>query len=206
MSVLLIGDSHAVFLKSHLRAKLGNNLIDGNPISATKTTQWTSKTESLVSQYQPDVVVVCLGTNDEGGSSLTQVQQATERIANACAGAFLLWCLPLTRSTIVKEKGVSQVIQSIVPNTLDPDDLNLPIGTDSDGKHIHATQQGYEIWADAIINYLNGVTLATTTHTDTTTNTLDSPDNANDETQTDTNSSIIGVVAAFLVVDWLFRG
>lgn len=158
MKILLIGDSLAQglgpLLKKHAEAE--GMSFRSMAKESTRIDQWATNpaVDAMLAEYQPDVVFVSLGTNDEymGGAAVKQQTPYLEKLLGKLGadGRRVVWIGPpsLPKPT----NGIVPLISSRVPSGeyYHSDTLTLPRISDK----IHPTSAGYVLWADAFWQWL----------------------------------------------------
>jgi hypothetical protein len=153
--VLHIGDSFALAgfakaIKPHLKA-LGVR-YEVRAETSSYTTTWSGKMERLVADMQPDLVIINLGANEVANVDPPTHAPAVRRIVAAHGGRPCVWVSPPSWR---KDTGITAVIrQNSAPcRYFDSDKLiGQPIPRQSD--HIHPTDQGGAVWAEAFWGWL----------------------------------------------------
>ena len=154
-AVLHIGDSFALAgfakaLKPRLKA-LGAR-YEVRAETSSFTTTWSGKMERLVADTQPDLVIINLGANEVANIDPPAHAPAIRRIVAAIGGRPCVWVsVPSWR----KDTGIGEVIRrnSAPCRYFDSDKLvTQPIPRQSD--HIHPTDAGGALWADAFWAWL----------------------------------------------------
>jgi hypothetical protein len=149
-AVLHIGDSFALAgfvqsLKPRMQA-LGTR-YEVKAETSSFTTTWASKMNLLVSNTQPDLVIINLGANEVSNTDPPAHAGAVRRIVQAIGDRPCVWVSPpLWR----KDTGIIDVIrQNSAPcRFFDSDTLvKKPIPRQSD--RIHPNDEGGAIWAEA---------------------------------------------------------
>ena len=156
--VLLFGDSMAVGLDPHMRSlatEAGVEDYAGHGIVGTRLDEWASSDwlTSELESFQPTLILVSLGTNDEKlgpGAADRQAPYFDALLEKLLAtGADLVWIgppeLPFPRA------GVSDMIRQKVPYYFASETLDIPRGPDS----LHPNAAGYAGWAGAIWRWLS---------------------------------------------------
>ena len=153
--VLHIGDSFALAgfakaLKPRMKA-LGVR-YEVRAETSSFTTTWSGKMERVVADTQPDLVIINLGANEVLNVDPPAHAPAIRHIVAAIGGRPCVWVsVPSWR----KDTGIGEVIrQNSAPcRYFDSDKLvTQPIPRQSD--HIHPTDAGGAIWADAFWAWL----------------------------------------------------
>lgn len=176
MRVLLVGDSLAVGMAPYFSALAKESGVEFKSLATvgTRIDQWASSAElvKLLDTFQPELVLVSLGTNDsfmQGGDAViakqkTQLQKLLAlltqwpRRANHGLGAeHIVWIGPPTLPN-PPTPGMSKMIQESAGGPLSPsyhyyhsERLDLPRGPDK----LHPTARGYAGWAGAIWHWLS---------------------------------------------------
>ena len=153
--VLHIGDSFALAgfakaLKPHMKA-LGVR-YEVRAEESSFTTTWSSKMERLVADTQPDLVIINLGANEVANIDPPAHAPAVRRIVAAIGGRPCVW---VSAPSWRKDTGIGDVIrQNSAPcRYFDSDKLVAqPIPRQSD--HIHPTDEGGAVWAEAFWSWL----------------------------------------------------
>jgi len=158
--VLLIGDSFADGIGPPLQALAADGNVPFSRLSrsGTRIDQWAAsqKLAERLASFQPTLVLVSLGTNDEymTGSDVPArqapyLEQLLLRLQGA--GAEVVWIGPprLPRAT----NGVVPLIKRTVPKShyFASDRLSIPRGPDG----LHPTLKGYVGWAGAVWKWLS---------------------------------------------------
>jgi len=155
-AVLHIGDSFAVAgfaqaLRPHMAA-LGVR-YEVRAETSSFTTTWAGKMDLLVSNTQPDLVIVNLGANEFSNTDPPAHAPAVRRIVKAIGNRPCVWVSPPSWR---KDTGITQVIrQNSAPcRFFDSDALvKTPIPRQSD--KIHPSEAGGAIWAEVFWSWLN---------------------------------------------------
>jgi lysophospholipase L1-like esterase len=154
--VLLFGDSMAVGLDQHMRELAAEAGVPytGKGIVGTRIDQWDDSAwlDQTLASFQPTLILVSLGTNDEATAAGAVDRQAPHLDALLqkleATGAQLVWIgppeLPFPR------QGVSDMIRANVPHFFESEHLEIPRGPDN----LHPTAAGYAGWAGAIWQWL----------------------------------------------------
>lgn len=154
--VLLFGDSLAAGLTtpmSQLAAETGATYV-GKGISGTRIDQWDDSPwlDETLASFEPTIILISLGTNDEATSAGAVDRQAPHLDALLeklhASGADIVWvgppALPFPR------QGVSDMIRANVPFYFDSEQLDIPRSPDG----LHPNAAGYAGWAGAIWQWL----------------------------------------------------
>ena len=155
-AVLHIGDSFAVAgfaqaLRPHMAA-LGVR-YEVRAETSSFTTTWAGRMDLLVSNTQPDLVIVNLGANEFSNTDPPAHAPAVRRIVKAIGNRPCVWVSPPSWR---KDTGITQVIrQNSAPcRFFDSDALvKTPIPRQSD--KIHPSEAGGAIWAEVFWSWLN---------------------------------------------------
>ncbi len=177
MRVLLVGDSLAVGMAPYFAAlsKESGVAFQSLATSGTRIDQWASSAElaKLLESFQPDLILVSLGTNDsfmQSSDAATVARQKPQlekllallsqwpRKKDYGLGAeHIVWIGPPTLHN-PPSPGVSKMIQDAAGAPLAPrftyyhsERLSLPRGPDK----LHPTARGYAGWAGAIWHWLS---------------------------------------------------
>lgn len=175
MRVLLIGDSLAVGMAPHFAALAKEAGIDFKALatSGTRIDQWAANPElkKLLESFQPELVLVSLGTNDSymQGSGAVQKQQAQlEKLLSVLTEwprrrdyglgpDHIVWIGPPTLPK-PPSPGIPKMIQDASGSVLSPrfyyfhsEKLTMPRAADG----IHPNVRGYAGWAGAIWHWLS---------------------------------------------------
>ncbi len=153
--VLHIGDSFALAgfakaLKPRMKA-LGVR-YEVRAETSSFTTTWSGKMERLVADTQPDLVIINLGANEVANVDPPAHAPAIRHIVAAIGGRPCVW---VSAPSWRKDTGIGAVIrQNSAPcRYFDSDKLvTQPIPRQSD--HIHPTDAGGALWADAFWGWL----------------------------------------------------
>jgi len=153
--VLHIGDSFALAgfakaLKPRLKA-LGVR-YEVRAETSSFTTTWSGKMERLVADTQPDLVIINLGANEVANVDPPAHAPAIRRIIASIGGRPCVW---VSAPSWRKDTGIGEVIRrnSAPCRYFDSDKLvTQPIPRQSD--HIHPTDEGGALWADAFWGWL----------------------------------------------------
>jgi hypothetical protein len=154
-AVLHIGDSFALAgfakaLKPRMKA-LGVR-YEVRAETSSFTTTWSGKIELLVANTQPDLVIINLGANEVANIDPAAHAPAVRHIVSAIGGRPCVWVSPPSWR---KDTGIGDVIRknSAPCRYFDSDKLvTAPIARQGD--HIHPTDEGGAVWADAFWSWL----------------------------------------------------
>ena len=175
MRVLLIGDSLAVGMAPHFSALSKEAGIDLKTLATvgTRIDQWATNSElkKLLETFQPELVLISLGTNDEfmrGTDVVAKQQVQLEKLVAlltqwprsrdyGMGPDHIVWIGPPALPS-PPSPGMVAMIQEGAGNALTPryyyfhsERLQLPRGPDQ----IHPTVRGYAGWAGAIWHWLS---------------------------------------------------
>jgi len=175
MRVLLIGDSLAVGMAPHFvaLAKEAGVEFKSMAIVGTRIDQWAASADlkNLLASFQPELVLVSLGTNDsfmQGADVVAKQQAQLEKLLGVLTEwprqrdyglgpDFIVWIGPPTLPK-PPNPGISKMIQDSSGSALAPsyyyfhsERLDLPRQPDG----IHPVVRGYAGWAGAIWHWLS---------------------------------------------------
>jgi lysophospholipase L1-like esterase len=155
--VLLFGDSLAVGLHQHMRSlaeESGVAAYTGKGIVGSRIDQWDDDPwlDATLDEFQPTLILVSLGTNDEATSPGAVERQAPHLAVLLdklrATGAEIVWIgppdLPFPR------QGVSDMVRENVPYYFESEAIDIPRAPD----HLHPNAAGYAGWAGAIWQWL----------------------------------------------------
>jgi hypothetical protein len=153
--VLQVGDSFAaalgIELGKRLKAAGVRTSLEYKTASYVPTWAFGPELPKLVSNYQPDLVLVTLGANEVEITDPAQRAGAVQRLVKKLGDRPCVWILPPLWKP---DTGLMQVIKdNAAPcKVLDSSTLvkDLPRGPD----HIHPNAQGRETWAEAVFQWL----------------------------------------------------
>lgn len=164
--LLLVGDSMTVGLNAPLRALATDAGVSFGWVGETGTRidQWASNTSTqgnLLNKAlaeKPDVVLVCLGTNDEAlkkyGTTdvLTKQRPAIDTLVQKirASGAELVWICPPTNSFM--DRPLRDYLKSVAGSRRWFQSENYDIPRQPDG--LHPTVKGYAGWSGLIWQYI----------------------------------------------------
>lgn len=155
-AVLLIGDSFALAgfskaLKPRMVA-LGAR-YEVRAETSSFTTTWSSKIDRLVSDTQPDLVIINLGANEVANTDPPAHAPAVRKIVKAIGDRPCVWVAPpLWR----KDTGITEVIrENSAPCRFYDSTALVTKPIPRQGDHIHPNDEGGAIWADAFWSWLN---------------------------------------------------
>ncbi len=174
MRVLLIGDSLAVGMAPHFAALAKEAGVDFKALATvgTRIDQWASNADlkKLLESFQPELVLVSLGTNDEfmQGDAVKKQQPQLEKLLAlltqwprsrdyGLGAEHIVWIGPPTLPN-PPSPGIPKMIQDAAGSVLAPrfsyfhsERLQMPRGPDG----IHPNVRGYAGWAGAIWHWLS---------------------------------------------------
>jgi hypothetical protein len=153
--VLQVGDSFAaalgIELGKRLKAAGVRTSLEYKTASYVPTWAFGPDLPKLISNYNPDLVLVTLGANELEIPEPAQRATAVQRLVKKLGDRPCLWILPPLWKP---DTGLMQVIKdNAAPcKVLDSSALvkDLPRGPD----HIHPNAEGREIWAEAVFQWL----------------------------------------------------
>lgn len=158
--VLLVGDSLAVGLKRRMNERAGASgaMFFSDAEQSTFLTVWSKhRFAQDLDNYKPDIVLVSLGTNDSGGTSVEMVRRALSAMLSQAKsrGVRVYWIgLPSLPSRLALAPSIRQVIrESGTPyyeSEREPSFERAPDG-------VHCTPRGYSTWADGIWAWLESL-------------------------------------------------
>lgn len=150
--VLLVGDSLAVGLAGPLEqaARADGAAFAATVKGGTTTRHWASGSQSArlraALELGPDLVLVCLGTNDAASGPSAYRPDAAALVALLRAdGRRVVWILPPILPAHFDAATVRATVAGLGVDTFDSERLTIPR---FDG--IHATPAGYRYWAGEI--------------------------------------------------------
>jgi lysophospholipase L1-like esterase len=155
--LLLFGDSLAVGLDPHMRqlaAEVGVEAYTGRGVVGSRIDQWDDSAwlDETLASFQPTLILVSLGTNDEATSPGAVERQEPHLTALLdklhASGAEIVWIGP--PSLPFPRQGVADMIRASVPYYFDSEQLDIPRSPD----HLHPNAAGYAGWAGAIWRWL----------------------------------------------------
>lgn len=175
LKMLLIGDSLAVGTAPHFAALAKEAGVEFKSLatSGTRIDQWASSADlaKLLSTFQPDMVLVSLGTNDaymKGADVVAKQHAALEKLLAlltqwprskdyGLGAEHVVWIGPPALPS-PPSPGVTKMIQDSAGGALAPryhyfhsERLQLPRGPDN----LHPTARGYAGWAGAVWHWLS---------------------------------------------------
>lgn len=152
-SVLLVGDSLAVGLRTPLRAAMSRRGWDWHDATQGATTAgyWRSRLPELLRVHRPGLVLISVGTNDcrvEDSAACTAFRDLTENLAAQCdgAGARPLFLLPdwVPWSSRIAERLAEG-----------PDAISPTVAVALQSDHVHPTVAGYQAWSADLARRIN---------------------------------------------------
>ena len=157
--VFLVGDSLAVGIAPHLKALSAESRIAFDYVAkeGTRIDQWANSQvlQEKLKLFQPTLVLVSLGTNDEylsEGAPARQAPYLQTLLANLGAAApEIAWIGPPTLPK--RTNGMVALIRSRVPDShyFASENLEIVRGPDA----LHPTARGYATWAGSIWRWLS---------------------------------------------------
>ncbi len=154
-AVLHIGDSFALagFAKSlKPRFKALGVRYEVRAETSSFTTTWSGKMERLVADTQPDLVIINLGANEVANVDPPAHAPAVRHIVSALAGRPCVWVSPPSWR---KDTGINDVIrQNSAPCRYFDSDKLVTQAIPRQSDHIHPTDEGGAVWADAFWSWL----------------------------------------------------
>ena len=163
LKVLLIGDSLAVGTAPHYTALAKEAGIDfkGLGITGTRIDQWAGSQElpKVLASFQPDLVLVSLGTNDafmQGADVVAKQRAQLDKLLLQLHGRDVVWVGPPTLPS-PPNPGILSMIQDaagkLAPrfHYFHSERLQIPRGPDA----LHPTVRGYAGWAGAVWHWLS---------------------------------------------------
>jgi hypothetical protein len=153
--VLHIGDSFALagFAKSlKPRMKELGVRYEVRAETSSFTTTWSGKIERVVADTQPDLVIVNLGANEVANIDPPAHAPAVRHIVATLAGRPCVWVSPPSWR---KDTGIGDVIRkNSAPCRYFDSDKLVPVAIPRQSDHIHPTDAGGALWADAFWAWL----------------------------------------------------
>lgn len=149
--ILLIGDSQL----ENLRYWVRKSLLDNNyKLSASiiwygsSTKQWalTDTLEYYFHQYQPDFVLIALGLNELFVNDLSNRELYSKQLKYKLSQLHVPYYF-IGPAAWVKDRGITQVIQSVFGETFYPSHL-LKLDRAADGRH--PSKAGAKIWFTSV--------------------------------------------------------
>jgi len=158
--ILLVGDSLAVGLGPFLKqlAKERNVAFEVLAKEGTRLDQWATSQmlRTKLAEFQPTLVLVSLGTNDEYLTGKDVVPKQTAAF-DTLLGALMtvhpeavVWIGPPTLPK-PKSNGITAMLQAKTDHYFPSESLTIPRGPDQ----LHPTARGYAGWAGAIWQWLS---------------------------------------------------
>jgi len=158
--LLLVGDSMAEGLGPHLKSLSTEQGVPyvGAGVRGSTVSDWVHSLwlESTLHEFQPNLILVSLGTNDAFTNySPEQVAgHVRELLAKMPSDAEVVWIgPPLLPSTYARRSPNGLIVDTIedeAPHWFDSEAWVIPRGPDD----LHPTAHGYAGWAGAIWDYL----------------------------------------------------
>lgn len=154
-AVLHIGDSFALAgfakaLKPRMKA-LGVR-YEVRAETSSFTTTWSGKIDLLISNTQPDLVIINLGANEVANVDPPAHAPAVRHIVSAIGNRPCVWVSPPSWR---KDTGIQDVIrQNSAPCRYFDSDKLVSQPIQRQGDKIHPTDEGGAVWADAFWSWL----------------------------------------------------
>lgn len=118
------------------------------------TVSWASKVERLVADTQPDLVLINLGANEVLNTDPPAHAPAVRRIVKSIGDRPCVWIMP---PLWLKDTGIRKVIrENSGPCRFFDTDALVKQEIPRQGDHIHPSDKGGAIWADAFWAWLQG--------------------------------------------------
>jgi lysophospholipase L1-like esterase len=175
MRVLLIGDSLAVGMAPFFATMAKEAGVDFKAMATvgTRIDQWAANADlkNLLEAFQPELVLVSLGTNDsfmQGADAVSKQQAQLEKLLAlltqwprsrdyGLGPDNVVWIGPPTLPN-PPNPGMAKMIQDAAGSALSPrfyyfhsEKLSMPRGPDN----LHPTARGYAGWAGAVWHWLS---------------------------------------------------
>ncbi len=158
--LLLVGDSLAVGLGTPMRALASEANVPFDQISrsGTRIDQWSGSQKLMekIQEFNPTMILVSLGTNDEymGAGAAARQAPYLERLLTVLrvGKAEVIWIGP-PRLPKSSSNGIVPLIRRTIPRDhyFPSEKLTIPRGPDG----LHPTARGYAGWAGAIWRWLS---------------------------------------------------
>lgn len=166
--LLLVGDSLAVGMAPHFRALAKEQRVPFESLAkqGTRIDQWAAsrKLAEKLEAFQPTLVLVSLGTNDEylmgdgGKRQAPHLKALLEKFSRVPhkhdygLGAEVGWIGP-PKLPKKKSNGVIPLLRSTIPEThyFESQKLEIPRGPDK----LHPTARGYAGWSGAVWQWIS---------------------------------------------------
>lgn len=153
--LFLFGDSMAEGLSPHLHAlaREQGTELQVVAVRGSRVRQW-EESQKLIAQlesFDPDVVLVALGTNDAVAKTDVSASAAELlcRIAESLPESETAWigvpALPEDANVATRDE-----LEDVAPHYFPTDSMDLPMGPDG----VHPTARGYAAWAGSIWQWL----------------------------------------------------
>jgi lysophospholipase L1-like esterase len=159
--LLLIGDSLAQGLSPHLKALATDAGLPylGAGVAGSRVAQWIDSQwlSAALQEFSPNLVLLCLGTNDAYSNLSVQQERAhvDALLARLPAQAEVVWVgPPLLPATYSGRAAHVELVEAIADRTehyYDSQELDIPRGPDG----LHPTAAGYAGWAGALWDWLD---------------------------------------------------
>lgn len=172
--LLLVGDSHVVDLAPFLKPLVetaGWDFTSHGDVG--KSTAWYGRQDildELVQQYRPHLVVVVLGTNDEGAEgSPNRYRQQIDTVLRKLGGAKVVWVgTPTIPRSVEEDTGAAARNRILVQHpglvAIDSRKLTGNLGALRTPDGVHFTRKGYEEWAKRIFTQTENLLRAKSSH------------------------------------------
>lgn len=156
--VFLVGDSLAVGLAPHLKALFNDTGVPFAQLSksGTRIDQWANSEvlQAKLTEFQPTIILVSLGTNDEylpGDAIAKQRPYLAALRENVGVHGEVAWIGPPTLPK--PSNGIVGLLKDEIPSShyFASDQLSIPRGPDK----LHPTARGYAAWAGSIWRWLS---------------------------------------------------
>ena len=167
-TVLIAGDSHVEgmgnYLKRGFEARGWTAVVYANRGKSTGWFAGQTVLRELVTVNKPDLVLLILGTNDEGQEDQPEVymQKATLMLSQV-NGTPTVWVMSPTIPRSEKENVGSATRNSILQKLelpyltlIDPRPFTSTLNAYRAGDGVHFTLKGYQKWADWIVKTVTG--------------------------------------------------
>lgn len=146
--LLLVGDSLGVGLSRHLKQLAAARGVSYDAMVQGSTTirYWLDRIKPKLASIKPDLVLVCLGTNDSKARwSTAQHEEHVRMLLSAInsSGARPMWILP---PRLPWQETVSDIVKSTGTQIFNSKQVDIQMGPDG----IHPTGAGYAGWAGLI--------------------------------------------------------
>ena len=156
--ILLVGDSLAVGLGPEFKrvSKLTGYVPVVDAKNGTTIRQWVNWMPSKLRSYQPQMVLISLGTNDSVGTAgwITEHPEAIDTLQNQIteAGAIPVWIgMPVMQSNRLP---YAPYVNALLIERVDWYFYSMALTFPRAPDGIHSTPLGYKIWMDAIWEWM----------------------------------------------------